>query len=110
MPRLYAAADAFVFPTAYEAFPLVALEAAASGLPLLVTAVNGVEDLLEDGRNGWVVTRDAQDIAGRLNELHLHPQLARVIGGEARVAAIGYSWEAMATAYDSIYDEHARQR
>jgi glycosyltransferase involved in cell wall biosynthesis len=105
MPRLYAAADAFVFPTAYEAFPLVALEAAASGLPLLVTAVNGVEDLLQDGGNGWFVNRDPQNIARRLNELQLHPQRARAIGKRARAAATGYSWEAMAAAYASIYDE-----
>ena len=39
----YQAADAFVFPTSYEAFPMVVLEAAASGLPLLVTRVNGVQ-------------------------------------------------------------------
>jgi glycosyltransferase involved in cell wall biosynthesis len=109
MPRLYAAGDAFVFPTAYEAFPLVALEAAASGLPLLVTHVNGVEDLLEDGGNGWFVARDARDIARRLNELHLDPALAREMGEQARTAATGYSWEAMAATYASIYEERTRE-
>src|SRR5205823_427201 len=47
--RYYAAADAFVLPTAYEAFPLVALEAFATGVPGLVTRVNGVEDFHVDG-------------------------------------------------------------
>jgi glycosyltransferase involved in cell wall biosynthesis len=37
----HAAADAFVFPTKYEAFLLVALEAAAAGLPRLITPVRG---------------------------------------------------------------------
>ena len=53
----------FLLPTAYETFSLVTYEAAACGLPLLVTKVNGVEDLLRDGENGWFIERDAADIA-----------------------------------------------
>jgi UDP-glucose:(heptosyl)LPS alpha-1,3-glucosyltransferase len=105
MPRVYAAADAFVFPTAYEAFPLVALEAAAAGLPLLVTRVNGVEDLLQDGVSGWFVDRNARDIAARLNELRADPELARQMGAAARASAGQFSWEAMAEGYLSLYDE-----
>jgi UDP-glucose:(heptosyl)LPS alpha-1,3-glucosyltransferase len=105
MPRLYAAADVFLFPTAYEAFPLVALEAAASGLPLLVTRVNGVEDLLAEGVNGWFVRRDAADIAGRLTALGDDRALTRRMSAAARAAAIGYSWEAMTEGYLSVYAE-----
>jgi UDP-glucose:(heptosyl)LPS alpha-1,3-glucosyltransferase len=105
MPRLYAAADAFVLPTAYEAFPLVALEAAASGLPLLVARVNGVEELLEDGGAGWFVARDAADVARRLNALHADPELAARMGAAARAAARRFSWEAMAEGYLSLYAE-----
>ncbi len=110
MPRLYAASDAFLLPTAYEAFPLVALEAAASGLPLLVTRVNGVEDLLRDGDNGWFISRDAGDIARRLNELAADPQLAQRMGDAARRAATSYSWEAMAEGYLSLYADLERQQ
>jgi len=105
MPRLYAAADAFVLPTAYEAFPLVALEAAASGLPLLITRVNGVEELLDDGRSGWFVAREGHDVAKRLNELRADAELARRMGVAARAAAAGFSWEAMAAGYASLYAE-----
>jgi glycosyltransferase involved in cell wall biosynthesis len=109
MARLYAGADAFVFPSAYEAFPLVALEAAASGLPLLITRVNGVEDLLHDGDNGWFILRDAADIARRLNQLAADPDLARSMGDAARRAAASYSWEAMADGYLSLYAELERR-
>jgi UDP-glucose:(heptosyl)LPS alpha-1,3-glucosyltransferase len=105
MPPIFAAADAFVFPTAYEAFPLVALEAAASGLPLLATRVSGVEDLLRDGRNGWFVSPDGADIARRLNELAAARELARRMAGEARRAAAGFSWEAMKAGYLDVYSE-----
>lgn len=105
--RLYNAGDAFVLPTAYEAFPLVTLEAAASGLPLLVTRVNGVEDLLQDGSNGWFIARDGRDIARRLNELSSEPDPARDMAEAARAAATEYSWEAMTDGYLSLYGEIA---
>jgi UDP-glucose:(heptosyl)LPS alpha-1,3-glucosyltransferase len=104
-PRLYAAGDAFVLPTDYEAFPLVALEAAASALPLLVSRVNGVEELLRDGHNGWFVLRDAADIARRLNELRADPQLAGRMAAAARSATLRFSWEAMVEGYLSVYAE-----
>jgi glycosyltransferase involved in cell wall biosynthesis len=109
MPTVYAAADAFVFPTAYEAFPLVALEAAASGLPLLITHVNGVSDLLHDGVNGWFIERNAADIATRLRTLQSDPALGRSMAASARLAAQPYSWEAMALAYRGLYDRLARR-
>ena len=105
MPRLYAAGDAFVLPTGYEAFPLVALEAAASRLPLLMTRVNGVEDLLEDGVNGWFIARDARDIARRLNDLRADPEQASRLAAAARSAALRFSWEAMVEGYLSLYAE-----
>jgi glycosyltransferase involved in cell wall biosynthesis len=55
-PTLWAA-DAFVFPSAYEAFSLVAFEAAAAGVLLIATAVNGVREFLRDGENGILVAR-----------------------------------------------------
>ena len=45
----YSAADVFVFPSRYEAFSLVTLEAVASGLPLIALPINGTEELIEDG-------------------------------------------------------------
>jgi UDP-glucose:(heptosyl)LPS alpha-1,3-glucosyltransferase len=105
MPALYAGADAFVLPTSYEAFPLVALEAAASGLPLLVTRVSGVVEMLEDGRNGWFITPDAADIARRLNQLSADRTLAREVGAAARITATGYTWQAMVEQYVSLYTE-----
>src|SRR5207248_1399513 len=65
----YCASDAFVLPTSYETFSLVTYEAAATGVPLLVTPVNGVTDLLGDGSNGWFIDRCPEGIAARLRAL-----------------------------------------
>jgi glycosyltransferase involved in cell wall biosynthesis/GT2 family glycosyltransferase len=107
-PRLYAAADAFVLPTTYEAFPLVALEAAASGLPLLITPVNGVTDLLEDGVCGWFISRSADDIGARLNALSRDPARAGAMGAAASAAAKAFDWEAMTAGYVAAYADVTR--
>jgi glycosyltransferase involved in cell wall biosynthesis len=100
---IYQLADAFVFPTSYEAFPLVALEAAASGLPILATPVNGIRELVSDGVNGFLVTRDGEEIARRLRELGGDPALRRRLGSAARSASLDYSWAKMVERYDALY-------
>jgi glycosyltransferase involved in cell wall biosynthesis len=107
MPALYAAADAFLLPTGYEAFPLVVLEAAACALPLLVTRVNGAEDLVEDDVNGWFITRDAADIARRLVQLASDRSRAEAMGRAAMLAVQPYSWDAMSDRYEEIYERLA---
>lgn len=99
----YAAADAFTLPSAYEAFPLVALEALAAGLPILATAVNGVTDILEDGRNGWLVQADGEDIAARLRRLAREKDLRRRMGEESRRLSASFEWKATVAAHVELY-------
>jgi UDP-glucose:(heptosyl)LPS alpha-1,3-glucosyltransferase len=101
----YQRADLFLLPTAYEAAPLVTYEAAASGLPLLVTAVNGVEDLIRDGENGWFIARKADDIAAHLRQLHANPQLRASMGAAARRDSLEYSWSRVVDRYRDLYAE-----
>ena len=54
VPEIYRRADVFFFPTRYEAFPLVVIEAMAAGLPVLIS--DGVPSgIVSDGRNGMVI-------------------------------------------------------
>jgi UDP-glucose:(heptosyl)LPS alpha-1,3-glucosyltransferase len=99
----YAAADAFLFPTAYEAFPVALLEAAAAGLALLVTPVSGAQDLVVEGENGWFIERDATAIAGRLRALGGDRELMRGMGAAARAATADFTWERVVDAYVELY-------
>lgn len=102
-PEILRAADAFLLPTAYETFSLVTYEAAASGLPLLVTRVSGVEDLLVDGRNGFFIARNVDDITAKLRLLGADEELRIRLGRAARADTAGYTYERMVAAYGALY-------
>jgi UDP-glucose:(heptosyl)LPS alpha-1,3-glucosyltransferase len=99
----FAAADVFLLPSAYETFSLAAYEAAATGLPLLVTRVSGVEEILSEGVNGWFIERDADMIRDRLMALLSDPQLRRLMGAKSRESVLQYSWSRVVDDYLSLY-------
>jgi glycosyltransferase involved in cell wall biosynthesis len=104
-PYLWAS-DAFVFPSFYEAFPLVSLEAAAAGLPLIATPVNGVEEFLCDGKNGILVAPTPEAVASGLKRfLMLSPEARRAMGRQAQEDAQHYGVERFVAAWRSLYDD-----
>lgn len=105
----YAASDIFVFPTAYEAFSLATLEAVASGLPILATEVNGTEELIDDGHNGFFIKRDPADISEKINILIEDKSLRKQMGKNARKTAKNYSWDEIARRTLEVYEEVAKR-
>ena len=100
---LYAMADAFVLPTSYETFSLATFEAAASGLPLLATPVNGVSELLEPDVNGFFIDRRADTVAAALNQLAGDPPRMLDMGHAARRASLRFSWENTVERHRELY-------
>ena len=52
---LYAAADLFVLPSLGECFGIATVEAMAAGLPVIASEVGGIDDIIEQGENGYIV-------------------------------------------------------
>jgi glycosyltransferase involved in cell wall biosynthesis len=63
-----AAADAFLFPSFFEAFCLAEIEAAAMSLPLLLTPHHGSEMILQNGWNGLTISRNQPLLVEQLHE------------------------------------------
>lgn len=81
MPEFYALMDLFVLPSHREGFPRSAMEAAAMGLPAVVTNIRGCRTVVEHGRNGLLVPLgDARALADAILYLLNRPEEARRLG------------------------------
>ena len=101
----YRAADVCVVPSRSESFGLVALEAAACGVPVVAAAVGGLTSLVEHGRTGYLVDeRDPEAYASHLREVLANRDLAADLGWAARLRAEGYTWATAATALRAVND------
>ena len=105
--RFYQAADALVLPTTYETFGLVAFEAAASGLPLVATPVNGVREFLGEEVAGLQIERTGASAGSALVRLSADPELRRRLGAQARTLALQYPWERPVDEIRRIYERLA---
>jgi glycosyltransferase involved in cell wall biosynthesis len=103
---LLAAADVFIAPTMYETFSIAGYEAAACGLPIVATKVNGLEDLIgEHQQRGRFIGNDAASIASVAFELAGAPQLRRELGERARQYATEFTWDRSATTVLEAYEK-----
>jgi len=102
--RFYAASDAFVFPTLYEPFGNVHLEALASGLPVITTKNSGAAEVIEDGRNGFVVSKpeDTKAIAAGIRSL-MNGGALDAMSREARKTAEKYTFQRHAAEIMQLY-------
>ena len=91
----YALADVFALLSRHEPWGVVVNEAAACGLPLVLSdRVGAAFDLLEDGRNGRLVPVDDAGAAGAaLRELAADPTLRRAMGAASREIVAGWGYE-----------------
>ena len=102
-----AAADVFLFPSWYEAFSLATIEAAACGLPVVATRINGTEDFIQAGVTGEFIERDAEQIAAVLRPLVDDAQLRQRMGGKGRLLVEqDYTWDRVAAMTEEAYLEH----
>ena len=100
----YAASDAFVFPSRYEAFSLVTLEAAASGLPIVAHAINGTEELVRDGENGWLVPIGAPALREKIEILRDDTARRASMSAAAVASSRRYDWDRIADEQFNVFE------
>jgi UDP-glucose:(heptosyl)LPS alpha-1,3-glucosyltransferase len=99
--RYYAAADAFIFPSTYDAFGMVLLEAMASGLAVFSSDRAGAAELISSGKDGFVFPLDdwVEATAAGLRD---RDSLAAV-GAEGEKTARQYSWLTVVRQVEQVY-------
>jgi len=91
LASLYAGLDLFVFPSRFDTFGNVLLEAFAHGMPAIAYDCKGPRDIIEHGVNGYLVD-NAQDLASRIVFHFQQPKkIRRTMSGAARLRAEQYS-------------------
>jgi glycosyltransferase involved in cell wall biosynthesis len=86
--------DVFVFPSLFEGFGLVLLEAMSMGLPIITTSHTAGPDLITDGVEGFIVPiRSASAIAEKLDLLRQEPARLTAMSESASARAQEFTWQ-----------------
>ncbi|MBB1634312.1 capsular biosynthesis protein [Cupriavidus sp. UME77] len=109
------AADVLVLPSYREGFPNVVLQAGAMELPVIATDINGCNEVIEPGFNGWLVPpRDAQALERAMHEAIEVPSFQRLAMGRRARERIQRRfeqrdhWKRMVLFYRSLLDRDRR--
>jgi len=110
-----AAGDVFVLPSRLEAFGLAALEAAATGTPVVCSNAGGIPEVFEDGVNALLYSPgDVRQMANSMSRLIRDGNLRKTLGDNAVRTAHGLTWaesaERTLTVYEEAYRHNASRR
>jgi glycosyltransferase involved in cell wall biosynthesis len=106
IPKLMNAADAYLMSSAWEGMPMVLLEAAATGLPIVTTDVGGNREVVIDGVSGFVVSsRNSDELASAMKRIMTMPATGRAKMGSAGRSYIeeNYSIERVVDMWEDLY-------
>jgi sugar transferase (PEP-CTERM/EpsH1 system associated) len=106
IPDVMRGLDCFILPSIAEGISNTILEAMATGLPVIASAVGGNMELVEEGRSGQLVpASSSSDLADAIVELAQQPEVAQSMGRYGRqLVERNYSMDAMVRNYQQLYD------
>ena len=82
----FAMADVLTFPSYREGFPNVVMQAASMQLNCIVSDINGCNEIIEDGKNGWIVlSRNIEQLQNRMEWCVQNKEQSKKMGLESRV-------------------------
>lgn len=98
--------DIFLLPSWNEAFGVVYIEAMASGLPVIGCKGEGIEDIVDDGVEGYLVhPKDVQDIVNKTMQLIANPEKRVKMGMRARVKVEEkFTWNQLSSELVEVYE------
>jgi glycosyltransferase involved in cell wall biosynthesis len=101
---LMGASDVVVMPSRWEGLPLTALEALASGTPLVATNVRGLRELVTDGENALLVPEEPDALAAAIRRVLEDRELAAHLSAAGRRVEGAGSDEALVSGFLAVYE------
>lgn len=104
----FAISDCLVFPSYREGFPNVVMQAGAMGLPCIVTNINGCNEIIHDGLNGYLIpVKNVRAIIDKMCEIFLNKLTYKKLQKNARVMITSryeqkVVWEAIKNEYNDF--------
>ena len=104
--RLINENDIFILTSYQEGFGIVVIEAMATGMPVISTRCGGVEDIIEDGVNGFLVDKDDDEkMANIILKLKSNPELRKKISRNAyKTVKEKFSFDKICNQFKQIFD------
>ena len=83
--KAFCSARVAVMPSLWDGLPILPMEAGYLGLPVVAAAIPGVDEIIEDGKNGFLIpTYDPKLYAAAINRLLDDPSLALKMGAQGK--------------------------
>jgi glycosyltransferase involved in cell wall biosynthesis len=109
IPDVLCASDIFALASLWEGSPIAVMEAMAARLPVIVTAVGGMAELVEQGRSGVLAPPgDPQAVAEAIAVLAADPPRRRALGETGAARARAFDVHTMAASYAALFERLAR--
>jgi|Deesub1362A_J573_1020465.scaffolds.fasta_scaffold00057_161 glycosyltransferase involved in cell wall biosynthesis len=100
--------DVFVLPSLTEGFPLVLVEAMACGAPIVATNVKGINEIIEDGKNGFLVgAKDEDALASKIITILTDSNLKKDISKNNVEKSREYDWKTITKKLMEKFSEYA---
>ena len=110
LPHKYYEADVFILPSLAEGMPLVVLEAMGTGLPIIASRVQGIEELVAENVNGALFNPgDVEELANCLIRLINDGEMRVEMGKRSTEKVVPFDWKNIAGAYLALYEEIIKQ-
>jgi len=107
----YSAADVLIFPTIYEGFPMVALEALACGLPTIVSEESNLGEIITEGVHGFVVKGgSATSYQEKIDYIINDANILKEMSIKCRTLALNYCWQKQTEKYWLLYQQLLKNR
>lgn len=105
VPELLKAADVLVLPSLWEGMPNIVLESMAAGLPVVVSRVEGTEELIHDGKTGLLTTPGSvAEVEQQIEKVLLDCEFSTSLSIAAQQTVFkGFTLEAMIHSYEQLY-------